>query len=640
MKVSQILLTSTFVSFVTLSAWADNDELMNIAGKSISKTEFEYVYNKNLRQQTEKTSIEEYLGLFCNYKLKVAEAESMGLDTTDTFKKEYKGYRDQLVKPYMVDRNAEEQLAFEAYNRLLEEVEASHILFTITPNATAAEKNAVYQKAISVRNEALNGADFSALARKYSDDPSARSNGGYLGYFGAFYMVYPFEKAAYETKMGEISMPVETRFGYHIIKVTGRRKTRAIEVAHIMLKIDQNAPENEQAKAQNKINDIYSQLKKGADFATLAQKYSEDEGSASQGGKMPWLAAGQIVKSFEDVAFALQKGEMSQPVRTEFGWHIIKLLDEKTPSSYDMMKDLIVRRMARDERANAGRDTFMNKLKSDNGFAWNEKNIEELENLVQDSLFIAKISDNNADLFVFAGKTYPISGLMTYISNYEQISLLILRDAMNSYVDDTLTDFYVAELSSTNNEFKYLLQEYRDGMLLFEVSNKTVWNNASTDEKGLRKFFKKNKKKYVWETPHFKGFVITADNDTILEDAKAILSKKTSLPSDSLIAHIYNVYNDSVKHIRIEKGIYKEGQNKIVDYKVFGIENTDTLHTKFSNKDVCGKLLQTPEEYIDVKGPVIADYQNHLEQQWLKKLHKKYPVKVNKEVLSTIKIDN
>ena len=250
MKIPHILLASTlFFPMLSYAQVSADSEIMQVAGKSITKGEFEYTYRKNIQQQSDKTPLDEYVTLFENYKLKVAEAESQGIDTTQQFLAEFEGYRNQLVKPYMVDASAEEKLAHEAYDRLLEEVEASHILFTVAPTATQAEKKAAYQKAMEVRNLALGGADFASLARQYSEDPSAQRNGGYLGYFGAFYMVYPFEKAAYETSVGEISMPVESQFGYHLIKVTGRRPTRAVSLSHIMLKVSQNAPEEEQ-KAQ------------------------------------------------------------------------------------------------------------------------------------------------------------------------------------------------------------------------------------------------------------------------------------------------------------------------------------------------------------------------------------------------------
>ena len=298
MKIPHILCAAAFYFPAVLFAQITSDsEIMKIAGKSISKGEFEYTYHKNIQQQSEKTPLDEYVILFENYKRKVAEAEAQGIDTTQQFKTEYEGYRRQLVKPYMVDKTAEETLAKEAYQRLLEEVEASHILFRVSPTATWEEKRKVYQKALDVRKRALSGEDFAALARQYSEDPSARTNNGYLGYFGAFYMVYSFEKAAYETPVGEVSMPVESQFGYHLIKVTGRRPTRALLLAHIMLKVPQNASEKIQKEREKEAWAIYEKARQGEDFAALAKQYSEDYSCSEQGGRLPWLSTGQIIPS-------------------------------------------------------------------------------------------------------------------------------------------------------------------------------------------------------------------------------------------------------------------------------------------------------------------------------------------------------
>ena len=614
-------------------------EIMNIAGKSIPKSEFEYVYNKNLRQQEVKTPVDEYVTLFCNYKLKVAEAEAEGLDTTQTFQNEYKGYRSQLVAPYMIEPGVEERLAREAYARLLEEVEASHILFSIPPTATTSQKKAIYARAMRVREQALNGTDFGTLARRYSDDPSAEMNEGYLGYFKGFQMVYPFEKAAYETPTGEISLPVESRFGYHLIKVTGRRKTRAIGLAHIMLRVSQDAPEKEQKAKEKLIKDIYKQIEKGADFADLARQYSEDASSAVRGGELPVLESGQFVKSFEDAAFALDSiGQVSYPVRTEFGWHILKLLSEKTPNSYDMLHDAIVHRMARDERANAGRKQYMEKLKEQKGFSWNAAVIDQLEAICADTAFYAKLSEISQPLFVFDGKEYPASGLTTYFVQDETPTVNALRDVAEAYATEVITDYQVARLDENNTEFHYLLQEYRDGMLLFEISNREVWEKAMNDTKGLEKYFKKNKNKYAWKEPHYKGFVISSDDEAIAAGAKRQLDKKSSLPADSLIRRIYAQYNDSINHVSIETILCRQGENRTVDYLVYGVGEPDTT-AKLSVKAVSGKLLKKPESYEDVKGLAVADYQNYLEQNWIASLRKKYPIVIHRDVLATIKTE-
>lgn len=639
MKIPHILVASVlFVPMISLAQITSDTEIMNIGGKSITKGEFEYTYRKNIQQQSEKTPLDEYVTLFGNYKLKVAEAEALGIDTTRQFTTEFEGYRDQLVKPYMVDKNAEEQLTREAYDRLLEEVEASHILFRVDPSATLEEKKSVYKKALKVREEAVKGADFAELARRYSEDPSVQNNNGYLGYFGAFYMVYPFEKAAYETVVGEISMPVETQFGYHLIKVTGRRRTRALELSHIMLKVPQNAPDKVQKEREKEVWKIYDKIQKGADFSELARRYSEDQSSSEKGGLLPLLTTGQIIPSFEKAAFALNEvGEVSKPVRTEFGWHIIKLLGERTPGSYEQMHDVIVRRMARDERADAGRKMFVEKLKGDKNFAWNDSVRTVLEKEISDTSFMIRLAEMNQTLFSFDGKSYPVSGLLSYMNSDKSstVSLSELRELSDKYVLDVLVDYKTSELCRTNADFRYLLQEYRDGMLLFEISNREVWNKAMEDEKGLKKYFRKNKKKYTWETPRYKGYVISGDDIQTVNTVKKQL-QETSQPSDSVISSIYSQYNDSIRHIAIEKGLYQPGMNAVVDYLVFNKENTDTTDTLLPVKDVCGKILESPQSYEDVKGPVISDYQTYLDQKWIKKLRKKYPVTIRKEVLATV----
>lgn len=640
MKIPHILCAAAFCFPAVLFAQITSDsEIMKIAGKSISKGEFEYTYHKNIQQQSEKTPLDEYVILFENYKRKVAEAEAQGIDTTQQFKTEYEGYRRQLVKPYMVDKTAEETLAKEAYQRLLEEVEASHILFRVSPTATWEEKRKVYQKALDVRKRALSGEDFAALARQYSEDPSARTNNGYLGYFGAFYMVYPFEKAAYETPVGEVSMPVESQFGYHLIKVTGRRPTRALLLAHIMLKVPQNASEKIQKEREKEAWAIYEKARQGEDFAALAKQYSEDYSCSEQGGRLPWLSTGQIIPSFEKAAFALNEiGEITDPVRTEFGWHIIKLLDVKTPDSYEKMHDLIVRRMARDERADAGQKMYIENLKKEKNFAWNDTVIIRLEKAVADTAALKSLLQMEQPLFSFNGKPYPVSKLASYIDgdNTSAMSISALRTAADEYVNDVLVAYRVDELSRTDADFRYLLQEYHDGMLLFEVSNREVWNKAMEDEKGLQKYFRKNKKKYTWDTPRYKGYVITGDNAETVAAVKSFVTD-IDLPFDSVMTRINKQYNDSVTHVKIEKGLYQKGMNAVVDRLVFGVESADTTTTALTVEDLCGKVITRPEVYEDVKGLVISDYQNYLEEKWVRKLRKKYPVTLRKDVLATVK---
>ena len=293
------------------------------------------------------------------------------------------------------------------------------------------------------------------------------------------------------------------------------------------------------------------------------------------------LTTGQIIPSFEKPAFALNEvGEVSKPVRTEFGWHIIKLLGERTPGSYEQMHDVIVRRMARDERADAGRKMFAEKLKEDKNFAWNDSVRTVLEKEISDTSFMIRLAEMNQTLFSFDGKSYPVSGLLSYMSSDKSstVSLSELRELSDKYVLDVLVDYKTSELCRTNADFRYLLQEYRDGMLLFEISNREVWNKAMEDKKGLKKYFRKNKKKYTWDTPRYKGYVISGDDIQTVNTVKKQL-QETSQPSDSVISSIYSQYNDSIRHIAIEKGLYQPGMNAVVDYLVFNKENTCLLYT-------------------------------------------------------------
>lgn len=406
-----------------------------------------------------------------------------------------------------------------------------------------------------------------------------------------------------------------------------------------MLKVPQNASEKIQKEREKEAWAIYEKARQGEDFAALAKQYSEDYSCSEQGGRLPWLSTGQIIPSFEKAAFALNEiGEITEPVRTEFGWHIIKLLDVKTPDSYEKMHDLIVRRMARDERADAGQKMYIENLKKEKDFVWNDTVIIRLEKAVADTAALKSLLQMEQPLFFFNGKPYPVSKLVSYIDadNTSAMSISALRTAADEYVNDVLVAYQVDELSRTNADFRYLLQEYHDGMLLFEVSNREVWNKAMEDEKGLQKYFRKNKKKYTWDTPRYKGYVITGDNAETVAAVKSFVTD-TDLPFDSVMTRINKQYNDSVTHVKIEKGLYQKGMNAVVDRLAFGVESADTTTTALPVEDLCGKVITRPEVYEDVKGLVISDYQNYLEEKWVRKLRKKYPVTLRKDVLATVK---
>ena len=636
-------------SFALCAQNSENDPvLMKVNGKDIKKSEFEYIYKKNNQQQTDPKSLDEYVELFKNYKLKVAEAEACGLDTTQSFRRELAGYRAQLAQPYLVDREMDDRLAKEAYDRLKENVEVSHILFRINPQMTDAEKEKVYQKAKSVLERIRKGEDFEKMAKEYSEDPSVKQNNGYLGYITGFMTVYPFETAAYTTPVGSVSEPVLTQFGYHLIKVSSRRPDPGERLtAHIMLMFPSNATDEIKKEKEKQIKEIYQQIIQGADFATLAKEKSEDKSSAQQGGELPWISTGRIVKEYEDAAYSLQNiGDITKPVLSPYGWHIIKLLDKRDLKSFEELKPDIMRRIGRDERSNKGKKSLIEKLKVEYAFKMNADEKAKLEKFAQevspvDSLFLDNIGKDQSILFSIGDKECTIADFGTYIENlrpreksFQGSNVAFLNKLIDAFVDNEILQYEDSRLEAKYPEFKNLMNEYRDGILLFDISNREVWEKASNDVEGLQKYFKAHKKEYKWDQPRYKGYLVQCDDKALV---KTLKKRIKSLPADSVIFCINKEFNtDSIKHVKIEKGLFQKGDNEKVDILAFK-EGKLSVDEKFPVVFLVGKMLKKgPESYVDMKGQVTADYQNYLEKIWVQNLNRKYPVEINKDVLKTV----
>ncbi len=634
-------------ALIAASSWSwvtadvNDPVVMKINDKEIYKSEFEYIYNKNSQQQIDQKSRDEYVVLFKNYKLKVAEAEAAGIDTTEAFRKELAGYRDELAKPYLVDGEIDEQLCREAYERMKEDVEVSHILVGLNARTVEARTQARLL-ADSLATALKQGADFADIARRYSEDGTKQA-GGYLGFISGGRTVYPFEKAAFALNPGEISEVVETQFGYHIIKQHSRRANPGEYLfAHIMLMVPSGTTDEQKAQKEAEIRSIYDELRSGADIATLAQERSDDKGTAIKGGELPWASSGQFIKEFEEAGFALKnKGDITMPVKTVYGWHIIKLLDKRDVRPYEQMRGEIKRMMVRDERGSMARKAMVEKLKKDYNFAINNNAKVKLVNLatakgVVDTTYIATIQGDQDVLFSFANQSYTIADFANYLPQRP------IRNSVAGYVNtmiENMGEQYLLDLEKSLLEEKYpefrnLMSEYRDGMLLFEISNREVWEKAAKDTQGLQKYFKKNKRKYKWDKPHYKGFVIHCNNEATAEDVKVCMN---GLEADSVVTVLNREFNtDSVTAVKVERGLYIKGDNKYIDQYVFEGE-TVKVDEDFPVVFVSGKLLKKyPEDYTDVRGQVIADYQTYLEQVWVRRLNKKYAVEINKDVLKTV----
>ena len=468
---SRIFIILLLIGFSVFPVFAQNEEtILTIDDTKVTKAEFERIYKKNntnLFNEEDKKSPRDYLKLFINFKLKVIEAQHLKMDTDSVFIAELAGYRKELAAPYLTDVSYNEQMVHETHERMLKEINASHILFRIPENATREAEQAIYEKALDVRQEILDGKDFNEAAVEYSQDPSAQSNRGNLNYFTAFQMVSPFENAAFKTKVGEISEPVRTSFGYHLIKVHDIRKNRGeVRVAHIMKMFPDGISEAGKMKLKNEIDSIYTLLQNGADFSETAKKYSDDKRSGQYGGEMPWFTSGRMIPEFAEPAFNIPKpGDCTKPVETQFGYHIIKKLDQRPVKSFEEAKADIENRIKNDPaRSSSSKHVFVEKLKKEYAYSEELKNIDKLRSLPVDGEF----ENLDMKLFTIEGNDYRLESLVNYIHE-QNINTGNCSKVFDQWVENEITNLENSKLEKKYPEFRYLLQEFHDGILLFNI---------------------------------------------------------------------------------------------------------------------------------------------------------------------------
>ncbi|GIV34981.1 MAG: peptidyl-prolyl cis-trans isomerase [Chitinophagales bacterium] len=652
-------LFSVFIWLVglPLSLIAQNDSsdpiLFTFGDQAVRLSEFEYVYKKNnINDENAYTrqSLEEYLQLYINFRLKVKEAEALGMDTLKSIQEELAGYRTQLAKSYMQDREVTEQLLQEAYERMKTEVRASHILFRIEGEGLPSDTLKAYRKALDYRKRILNGEDFEKLAREVSADPSAKENGGDIGYFSVLQTVYPFETAAYNTKVGEISLPVRTRFGYHLIKVTDKRPAQGkITVAHILIKVPDNATEQQEQEARKKAEDIYQRLQEGESFEELARKFSEDKLSAGKGGVLPEFGTGKMVLEFEKAAFALQKdGDISQPVRTKYGWHIIKRISKTGIPPYEEAKVELRKKIERDSRSELAQKVLVDRIKKENGFKEYPKNKEELFEKIQSEINTTsgKITIPDKEkltkpLFELAARKYTQADFAIFAENQKghprnKTAYEIFSDIYEKFVEDACLKYQDSQLEARYPEFKALMQEYHDGTLLFALTDQKVWTKALQDTAGLRAFHEQHKYNYMWDQ-RLDAVIYTAKNQKAAKTARK-LAAKSKLDVQAILNKV-NAKDTLHPVLSAQQGIFEKGQHPLIDK----VEWKQGLSPDFINADstisfvhVRKVIPPTPKSLEEARGFIISDYQEYLEKQWIAELREKYPVKINYEVLERL----
>ncbi len=697
MKKTVLFITSVFVAG---SFFAQEPVVMTVNDKQVTKSEFEAVFYKNNNKETTNAkSVKEYADLYALFKMKVLEAEGMGLDTLQSFKNELGGYRKQLAAPYLTDKNTNENLVTEAYERLKTEVRASHILIRVDLTALPKDtlecwtraniiRNAVmgklpsnaqiaeYDKLLKNTTETISqfrkkdstiykikinsiknlsqlyascGADkFQGIAPKTSDDPSVVDNSGDLSYFTALDMVYPFENAAYTTPVGQISPIVKTRFGYHILKITDKRPSRGeMLAAHIMVKIGKDASEQDKANAKTKIIEIQNKLKAGDKFEDLARQFSDDKQTSDQGGILQSFKGGRLPKPFEEAAFALKNNnDVSEPVLTQYGWHLIKRLDKKELPPFENVKAELKSKINRDSRSQMGRVVLIETVKKENNFKENLKNRDEFKKVL-DSTYLkgtwtpdrAKVLGNK-EIFNLGGKSFTQNDFAKFLE--QQMTFRTQEDAFEvakslypKWVEETIIAFEDANLEKKYVEFRNLVREYCEGILLFDLTDQKVWSKAVKDTTGLKEYYEKNKTKYMWDD---RADVTTYKclNEKIAKDVRKMLAAKKT---ESQITDEIN--KASQLNLSVENMMYLKGENANVDANwKQGIVAKDIKDEKESKVlvIVVNKLLpKQPKTLPEARGLVTADFQNYLETEWLNYLKNKYKVKLNEDVLSTIK---
>ena len=628
----KFLFSALIASAICINA-SEDPVLMTIDGNDVRLSEFEYMYHKNNKQQIERESLKDYVDRFVVYKMKVIEAEKAGLDTAKTFINELEGHKAELMRPYLDNNKYAIPYAKEAYERMKKNLTVSHIMLPLSP------ENKV--KMDSIRACILNGEDFGELAKKYSSDMYSAEKNGDLGGLWVGRYPYSFEDAAYNTPVGKVSEVVETQFGYHIIKVTDEHATIGkYNVAHILKFYPRNATDSAKNVVNAKMDSIFNVLKNGADFDAVAKVESEDGRSANNGGDLGWYGIDQFVKPIEDAMLSTSVGSVAAPIYADYGVHIIKVKGHKPLEEYSAIEKDLLAAVNKDERGEIISNQKISDLKEEYGYKLNDEFVKAVETLLTpngyDSLFVAKIKECKMPVFTYKGGEVGVPQLTKNWSYNLKMDKkradAYIKGRIDMLTKETMLAYEKADLVNKYPDYANLLNEYREGILLFDISNRKVWDKASSDKEGLEKYFEKNKSKYTtWKAPKFKGLIVYSVNDSVENEVKGYLK---SLGGDTIANALHKKFR---RDIRIERHLTAKGENQYVDELVFDGKKAQP-DKKYLNYFVLeGKVISQPEEVADVRGLVTTDYQNQLEKEWIKEMKSKYKVKVNKKVLKMVK---
>lgn len=533
-----ILHTLPFEAIAQKKATPKEDILLEVGEEKVSAEEFSYAFEKNnpLGKETnrwQETEVRNYLELYINFKLKVLAAKAQQLDTAADFKNEYFSYREQLAKPYLTLKNVSDRLVREAYARLQEQIRASHILIRVDPYAAPADTLAAYKKISEIRKKIMAGLDFNKAAMEYSEDTGSARMGGDLGYFTALQMIYPFENQAYKTPEGEVSEVFRTKYGYHILKVFKRQPTRgSVRIAYLYVRSSEGMTAEDTLAARKKIDEIYRRLQAGDDWETLVKQFSDDVRTRNQGGELPWQSPAKMQPVFEEALASLEVNQISAPLRTPFGWYILKLLERKPLEPLEEIYNLLEEKVARDSRAELQENALIEKLKKENRFVPNPEVFSLLDKIAQaaqnqeDSTAAAALFKARADekMFQIADQTYSLSRFKAFLDEQGQDAEsltnapdkhIFLYKQYELFVKEEVLEYEKSQLEYKYPEFRFLAREYHDGILIFKIMEEKVWSKALTDEAGLQAFFEQNRQNYKWKERAVATIYDAADAETL-----------------------------------------------------------------------------------------------------------------------------
>ncbi len=632
-----------------------DETLFTINSKKISKTEFVESFSKNnpINIVENRDSARHYLNQYIEFKLKVFDAENKGFDKKQEFKDEFEKYRKQLAQPYLIDQEMVQNLAKEAYERMKTEVRARHIQVRIAPNASPKDSLIAYQKTLKILKRLSSGEDFETLAKQVSDDPQAVNNGGDLWYIGPFSVPYNLENYLYTANPGKYSNPIRTYLGYHIVQIIDKRSNPGrYKVAHIMISLPNDTAKKSEIAAKQLADSIYQLVIEGQDFAKLAIKYSNDNGTSANGGELPWFESGKMPHEFELASFNLKEdGAISKPVKTRFGWHIIKRIAQKGIPDYKQIEEQLIQRVSSGERGEIAVQKVIDHLKNEYHFT-DFSSLSTVINLIDSTIFMAEWKvpediDLSGNLFSFDNQTYTQKDFAKYLEcNQKKMFPIPIENYISQQYDEfikqTMLSYEETMLEKKNIPYRLLVNEFHDGILYFDIMQKEVWDKAALDKTGLDDYYSKNENLYNnFYQADVSIFEYGINDSTKIEKLFRKL-KNSNLDDNEIAIKIQSTLDENFKFVKRLNDI--EGKEPIIDkclvlYKTGKLEKDERLIMFNSDKELIwlnNEIQKTEKPIEDINGIVLADYQKYLEKIWVSNLKKKYDVEINEKVFESI----